>query len=473
MKYVICLIYLFVATLSAITFENTYGGVRIDRGAFVSRCSDDGYIISGYTQSFGDISSKDLWLIKTDSEGNELWNKAFGGTANDEGICAFEAFDGGYAVLGQTESCIWLLKTDDLGNEQWSGIFSNEYGYYAKSLQQTDDGGYMILGNSQIDYGKYENRIIKTDSFGNLEWDKFFSDGRYKSMIKNSDGYYVLTGVKNQDMGDYYKAYISILEIDSLGTIQWEKYFTNNYWISVSGITQTTGGNYAVVGQVVYIEDYVTTTTNMVVIKYDSGGNPKWIKTFGGQKNEFGDSVCSTPDGGFIVAGSTTSEGNGGDDMWVLKLNEDSNIEWSNTFGGVSNDRAYSIISLSDNDYVIAGYTGSFGEGVDDVWLVRSDKTGTQIDDTSVPTISRLYQNYPNPFNPETVIEYYLADNAQVELSVFDITGREVDILVNTKESKGYHEIRFNAEKFSNGVYFYRLNVDSKSIGLKKMILLK
>ena len=133
-------------------WEKIFGGSDFDRCSMVKQTSDDGYIIAGYTNSFSVGSLEDIWLIKTDENGNKIWNKTYGGIGGEGGFSGQQTHDNGFIFVGSTTSYgngyidVWLVKTDNSGNELWNKTFSiteNDVGW---SVQQTNDNGFIITG---------------------------------------------------------------------------------------------------------------------------------------------------------------------------------------------------------------------------------------------------------------------------------------------------------------------------------------
>ena len=254
-------------------FTNLFGGGGNDGGSSVQQTTDGGYIITGYLSN--NESGFDVWLIKTDDQGNEEWNQTFGGNSNDFSYSVQQTMDGGYIITGGTqsfgsgESDLWLIKTDSQGNEEWNQTFGGSEYDRGSSVEQTMDGGYVITGGTQsFGSGGSDSNVwlIKTDSQGNEEWNQTFGGGGGNSVKQTNDGGYVVIGGTDSE---------------------------ENVWL----------------------------------IKTDSQGNEEWNQTYGGSEDDHGISGEQTTDGGYIIAGSTRSYNRGRYDVYLIKTDPNGNTE--------------------------------------------------------------------------------------------------------------------------------------------------
>jgi len=304
-------------------WSRTFGGSEDDLAQSVQQTSDGGYIFAGSTSSFG-AGQEDAWLIKTDPRGNEEWARTFGGANSDSGSSVQQSSDGGYVVAGYTWSFgagsfdAWLIKTDSRGNEEWSMRFGDTDYDWAHSVQQTSDGGYILAGwTCSFGTGYSDAWLIRTDSRGNEEWSMRFGDTDYDwahSVQQTSDGGYVLTGSTFSFGAGEVDAWL--IKADASGKEEWSKTFGGADPDGIRSVQQTSRGGYIVAG---YACSFGAGSSDAWLIKTDPSGKEEWSTTFGGSLRDRAYSVQQTSNGGYILAGETESFGAGRFDGWLIK----------------------------------------------------------------------------------------------------------------------------------------------------------
>jgi len=365
---------------SAPAFVKTFGGSNVDIAYSVLQTSDEGYVILGYSESYG-AGGSDLWIFRLNKSGVPLWHKVRGGGDQDYGYSIQETSEGGFFVTGYTQSFgaggadIWVLKLDQNGFEQWQRTYGGSNSEGAYSGQQTSDGGYIIVG-STYSYGAGNSDIIviKLSSTASIEWQKTYggsgNDYGY-SIQQTTDGGYIVAGVTytyGAGAGDFW-----ILKLNSSGNVQWQRTYGGSSTDVAKSVQQTTDGGYIVAG---YTSSYGAGGFDYWVIKLLSDGSVKWQKTYGGVSADYADSILQTLEGGYIITGRTLSFGAGNDGFWMIKLDQDGTIQWQKTYGGSGYDRAYSAQQTSDGGYIVVGETNSFGAGSTDAWVIKLDING-------------------------------------------------------------------------------------------------
>jgi hypothetical protein len=313
-------------------------------------------------------------------------SKTFGGGSANS---VQQTTDGGYIICGSTRSYgaggedILLIKTDAVGNKLWDKTFGGKTDDLGNSVQQTTDGGYIICGTTGSYYGvgNADVCLIKTDAVGNKLWDKTFGGSGFdggNSVQQTTDGGYIVCGTTDSygDGGED----IWLIKTDADGNKLWDKTFGGKKDDAGNSVQQTTDGGYIICG---YTSSYGAVISSAVLlIKTDANGNKLWDKTFGGSGFDRGNSVQQTTDGGYIVCGYTGSYEAGGEDIWLIKTDADGNKIWDNTFGFRKYDYGNSVQQTQDGGYIICGYIISRWQeefSISKLLLIKTDAKGKKL----------------------------------------------------------------------------------------------
>jgi hypothetical protein len=352
------------------TFAKAIGGSNEDIAYSIIQSSDGGYVVAGGTSSFG-AGGVDIYVVKLDSSGNVVWAKTIGGSSDDEAYSIIQSSDGGYVVAGSTRSFgaggydIFVVKLDSSGNVQWAKTIGGSKGDGASSIIQSSDGGYVVVGGTES-FGEGGIYVVKLDNSGNVQWTKTIGGGGASSIIQSSDGGYVIAGGTQSFGAGGWDIYV--VKLDSSGNVQWAKTIGGSDDDRAYSIIQSSDGGYVVAG---LTWSFGAGYDDMYVVKMDSSGNVVWTKTIGGSYYDGAYSIIQSPDRGYVVVGGTSSFGEGGWDIYVVKLDSSGNVQWTKIIeeGGVS-----SIIQSSDGGYVGAGSGGGFRGGSEsDFYVVKMD----------------------------------------------------------------------------------------------------
>jgi hypothetical protein len=352
----------------------TYGGSGSDWAYFVQQTKDEGYIVSGETAlgSGGD----DAWVMKLDSLGNVTWQKTYGGTRNDYAWSVQQTADEGYIITGQTTSFgvgnsdIWLLKLNGTGDIAWQKTYGGTSNDYAWSVQQTADEGYIIAGQTtSFGAGEGDAWVMKLDSLGNVTWQKTYGgsgDDRALSIHQTADEGYIIVGETYSFGSGDCDAWV--MKLDSLGNVTWQKTYGGSKYDAAWSVQQTADGGYIVAG---LTTSFGAGDCDAWVMKLDSLGSITWQKAYGGTKYDAASYVRKTTDGSYIVTGVTNTG------AWAMKLDSVGNVAWQKTYGGKYGSNAWMVGLTADAGYVVAGYTQSFGTWNYNALLLKLDGNGS------------------------------------------------------------------------------------------------
>lgn len=313
-------------TDAAETGSWTYGGPQNDYTYGVLAATDGGYLMVGTTSSYG-AGKSDAWLIKANSNGLAEWNRTYGGAGNDYGCNMIATSDGGYALVGYTDSYGpsmegWLIKVDAQGNMQWNRTYNNAGAEYTANLLTTPDGGYLLIGSVfMAGANQCDGLIVKTDASGVMQWNRTIGG----------------------DVGSDY------------------------LWDAI-----VEHGGYVIVGSTA---SFGAGADDAWLLKIGTDGVTLWNHTYGGSFDDFGWWLTKSSEGGYVISGSTSSFGAGKFDAWILGTSPEGVVQWNQTFGGVEDDFGYDMVGTGDGGYAVAGYTFSYGKnGL--AWLIQTDAIG-------------------------------------------------------------------------------------------------
>jgi hypothetical protein len=420
-----------VAQAPTKVWDKTLGGTGSDVARAVVVTSDGGVALMGYTESGagGDKTeasrgSHDYWVVKLNSSGQKVWDKTLGGSESDYGHAITATNDGGVVVAGQSvsgaggdkteasrgSSDCWVVKLNSSGQKVWDKTLGGSDDDAAFAITTTNDGGVVIAGRSasgvggdktEASRGSYDYWVVKLNSSGQKVWDRALggseSDYGY-AITATGDGGIVITGNSTSGIGgdkteahrggsDYW-----VVKLNSSGQKVWDKTLGGNGNDYGNAITATNDGGVVIAGWSGSGAGGDKTEasrggSDYWVVKLNSSGQKVWDKTLGGSANDYGYTIAATGDGGFVVAGYSSSGADGDkteasrgyDDFWVVKLNSSGQKAWDKRLGASWYEQAYAITTLSDGGAVIAGFSSSgaggdktdAGQGEADYWAVK------------------------------------------------------------------------------------------------------
>ena len=358
------------------------------------------------------------------------WIKTFGGSGEETAQAIISTTDGGYAVLGFTNSTdgdvqnkanpvndYWLLKFDAQGGLQWNKTYGGSKDDRGQSLAQTIDGGYALTGYAMSDDGDgslnngfHDNWVLKVDGQGELVWEKSFGfsghDHSYDIITTEDQGFF-FTGFlditsaradgnteKNGSLTRHGVGEFWGTKIDENGELQWRGYFGGTNNDRSHAVVQAEDGGFVMAG-FTESEDFDISNAqgsyDFWIVKVDGNGNLLWERSFGGSGIEISYDIAKTLDGSYVITGNTfsadgdVSKSNGESDFWLVKVNDTGSIVWEQTYGGSGFDAAQAVIASKDEGYFMVGNSKSSDKdtnvnyGENDIWIIKTDEAGNLV----------------------------------------------------------------------------------------------
>jgi len=446
------------------TFYKTYDGSGNDVGSYVATTADGGYVIVGKTNSFG-AGGYDVWLLKTNASGDTLWTKTYGGISDDEGRCVQQTADGGYIIAANTTipghyNDGWVFKTDANGLIEWDYTFGNELNMDGASFVLDDDeGNFIVTGTVN---GK--SHVFKIDGSGNIIWEEtYFSNNSSAttSICPIANNRYAVVGTFQNVSGGWWYPNMFIIENtgELVTQLTWLQYESGaiNFVTPSSDQGMLFGGAW-------------TEAPALMRLSYSGMDVWEYIYPQTGLYNYMNSAVLND-DGSFVVVGNWESGA-------MLEINDSGDTLWTRS-GTLNNEDIYysSIQNTFDNSLILTGY-GKPSANDHQVILVKTLENGGMsgiIQNGNWKRNSSIMQNNPNPFTDNTTLSFNLVKNEYVKIFITDINGKLIRTIIEGNMNVGEHQIVWNGMnnnglQSDDGIYFAVMKLRSGLCQTVKMI---
>ena len=412
------------------TFQRWYQCSINQSGRDVLPISDGGYLIAATTETgiFDDI---DVLIIKTNSFGDTLWSKSYGGDKPDYPNNMLQTSDGNFFLVGSSQSYgggdqdVYLLKINPLGDTLWAKTYGGNGNEEGKEIVATADGNYVIVGASNsVNHSNNDALLMKIDPSGNVLWTKYYGGSTYESTRSVKlclDGGFILAGKTSSIVNAV--ASVFLVKTNASGDTLWTKIYNGPDSYEGKSILANSDGTYTLcIDDSSGIHD-----SDVRWMKINSTGTIIWNKSYGGNDKDICKMIQPTNDNGYIIAGISRSFGWANPDMWLLKINSLGDTLWTRHYGGNGHEHCLAARPTADGGFVTIGHTRSYSLN-EEIMLVKVDSIGRIL---PVGVNEYAFNNtiltvYPNPTR-EIINVQLRGDMAPgSKLSVSDILGQEL-----------------------------------------------
>jgi len=368
----ILLLLVFKTGLAQNRFHHLIGGSDHERAQTVFNTFDNGYIVNGASFSFG-IGDVDALLIKTDSLGQILWSKAYGTTVYDNSEFAIEASDHGIVCSGRSNvqtgfpSSAIIFKTDSSGNLLWTKSFGGLGNDNLVHIIETSDHGFAATGRSQsLTSGANDILLVRTDANGDTIFTRSYGTSKEEeglNVIQLPDNGFLIAGRQITFPSGISTSDGLLIRTDSSGNLLWSKLYGDSMWDEFSALRMTPDSGYIVTGSTI---SFGSGEFDILLMKTDRAGDVQWSKVFGGRKTDASYDIHIDSDQSFVLSGYTESlghshiMGNDSSNIFLLKTDSTGDITWMETYGDGLQDEGFRSAQADDGGYLIPGFTTNY-----------------------------------------------------------------------------------------------------------------
>ncbi len=465
-----------------IAWSLTLGDIEPDNAFGVLELEDGGFVVVGSTFSYGGGLS-DVWLLKLSEDGQVEWEKTFGGTDFEWGHSIVQTQDGGFLIAGGTYSGgsggsdIWLLKTDSSGELLWDRTYGGIYDDAPAAIQVNSTGDIFIVGETgSFGAGSFDIWLLQLDSCGTQILSTTYGD-QYcevaRDLILTDDGSCVILG----DCNPYGASrHLWLFEVDSGGDVVWET--THGFYmdVDVRSLCVTPEDEYMVTGSTAAYSG----NGDVWLVRLDLTGTVLWDSVFGGPYCDKGFAGCVTPEGDYLIGGSYSPNGISFD-FYLLEVDRTDGLEWQAHYGTEMLEEMFDMILTSDGGCIMVGYTQTKILHDTDLYIIKTEPLilDPQVrPDPPPPPDGFSFRIYPNPPVAASIIflEFQLPVAGSVHLELYDLRGRRVSLIADQYLQAGVHTLEWNIASTGSpvpaGTYFLKMNFNEIRL-IEKLVILQ
>ncbi len=526
----------FINSLNAQSiFQHGYGNNRNERCQSIWPTKDGGYLLNGASTSFGN-GDVDALIVRVDALGNILWSNSCGTAANEIPTYAVETFDNKFTFIGSTDTSApgtltngLLFKTDSAGNFLWAKSFGGINSETATKIIELPDHGYAITGSTES-YGSGSSDIyfMRTDQNGDTLFTRIYGSAdneASKSMTTTRDGGYIICGKSSAFISGQLVITAFLVRIDSTGNLLWSKLYGDSLFQEAQSVVETADSGFIVCGS----RDFTSNGNyDILLFKTDISGNIQWSKTYGGNKGEGSYAVHLNEDGTYVLSGYTNSMGIGhrGDDstnIFLMKTDAWGDTLWTRTYGDSLQEEAFLSEKTLDGGFILSGFSDYHNADSSQMFVIKTDDlgfsgcytytshpvivtdllaqtnanyiqtSGMNIDTLSLITINRLvpdstyclitnvneipekysYKLFPNPVTDRLFVSFHSKSSQLnnstnfIRINVYNIVGEQISAYHFINTSGNYLELDISS--LMQGIYLLEIQTQSETI-IRKFI---
>ena len=471
-------------------WSRVYGGTGSDQALQLVQTHDGGFVLAGKSTSFG-AGDFDAILVRTDANGNLLWIKSYGGSTEERLLNLRETADHGFILAGSTYSFgmgnydMLFIRTDSNGDTLWTKIFGGNNFDQGTDAEQTADGGFIFSGRVTGPGSALPDIcLVKTNSAGDTLWTSIFGSTGWDEGMKvkqTYDGGYIVTGASTGFGGTGYDVYLN--KTDGAGHLAWSKRYYGNHndatydvlqlpdsGFIITGVTESFGSNHlrkrhadTLVSkntQPFPIQTLGSEHSNVLVIRTRANGDTLWTRTYGGQKMDEAFAIIQNPNHGFMIAAYSESYGSDSVDFLLVHFDSLGFSPCSVTPAGPS----VTTPPTTEKNRFLQITSGLFVTTVTDTLSIpaatQHDACSTFVSITEPAVAKEEISIFPNPAYQQLTVSFELVQAIRQEvMSVYDATSREVYQSRVTSSEK-----IIDVSQWESGVYILQIGNFRKKI---------